>query len=77
MFSFAAVTQNYFVTKNRWYEGILLVITTFILLRPYYTTSLLGIDEGFRYVVSVAALAIYGSVFLLQNGRKRTGALPA
>lgn len=71
MFSFAAVTQNYFITKNRWYEGLLLLMTTFILLRPYFTTNLLGIDESYRYVVSVAALLIYGGVFFLQ--KKRAG----
>jgi len=71
MFSFAALTQNYFVTKNRWYEGALLLLTTFILLRPYYTTNLLGIAESYRYVVSVVALIIYGFVFLLQRHRAR------
>jgi len=71
MFSFAALTQNYFVTKNRWYEGALLLLTTFILLRPYYTTNLLGIAESYRYVVSVVALIVYGLVFLLQ--RRRAG----
>ncbi|MCF7949253.1 MAG: TRAP transporter permease [Spirochaetia bacterium] len=71
MFSFAALTQNYFVTKNRWYEGALLLLTTFILLRPYYTTNLLGIAESYRYVVSVVALIVYGLVFLLQRQRAR------
>ncbi len=71
MFSFAAVTQNFFVIKNRWYEAILLLSTTFILLRPYYTTNLLGIAESYRYVVSVAAFAIYGIVYLLQRQRKK------
>jgi TRAP-type uncharacterized transport system fused permease subunit len=69
MFSFAALTQNFFLTKNRWYEAIMLLMTTFILLRPYYTTNLLGIAESYRYVVSVAALVIYGLVFLLQRSR--------
>ncbi|MGC9312279.1 MAG: TRAP transporter permease [Sediminispirochaetaceae bacterium] len=69
MFSFAAVTQNFFLTKNRWYEAIMLLMTTFILLRPYYTTNLLGIAESYRYAVSVAALVIYGLVFLLQRSR--------
>jgi hypothetical protein len=47
----------------------MLLMTTFILLRPYYTTNLLGIAESYRYVVSVAALVIYGLVFLLQRSR--------
>ncbi len=81
MFSFAALTQNYFVTKNRWYEGALLLLTTFILLRPYYTTNLLGIAESYRYVVSVGALVVYGLVFLLQQRRAKrpvgSSAVPA
>ncbi|HDQ14974.1 MAG TPA: TRAP transporter permease [Sediminispirochaeta sp.] len=77
MFAFAATTQNFFVTRNRWYESILLLLTTFILLRPYYTTNFLGIDESYRYVVSIFALFVYGGVFMLQNGRKRRVPQPA
>ena len=76
MFSFAAATQNFLIIKNRIYEGVLLLMTTFILLRPYYTTNLLGIAESYRYVVSVAALLIYAFVFLLQRQRTR-GAVAA
>ncbi len=76
MFSFAAATQNFLIIKNRIYEGVLLLMTTFILLRPYYTTNLLGIAESYRYVVSVAALLIYAFVFLLQRQRTR-GAVTA
>lgn len=77
MFAFASVTQNFFVTKNRWYEGLLLLVTTFILLRPYYTTNLLGIAESYRYVVSIAALIIYAGVYLLQRQRSKTAPLAA
>jgi TRAP-type uncharacterized transport system fused permease subunit len=69
MFAFAALTQNFFTTRNRWYEGILLALVTFVLLRPYYTTSLLGMAETMRYLVAGGALAIYAGVFLLQRGR--------
>ncbi|NCN27038.1 TRAP transporter permease [bacterium] len=34
MFAFAALFQGYFQRKNRWYEGILLALTTIMLLRP-------------------------------------------
>ncbi len=77
MFSFAAATQRFFITRNRLYEGLLLLMTTFILLRPYFTTSLLGIDESFRYVVSVVALAIYALVFFLQKQRVKVSKAPA
>jgi TRAP-type uncharacterized transport system fused permease subunit len=72
MFAFASVTQNYFITRNRWYEALLLLLTTFVLLRPYYTTNFLGIAESYRYVVSIAALAVYAGVYLLQVRRKKT-----
>ncbi len=74
MFAFAALTQNFFIRKNRWYEAILLALVTFVLLRPYYTTSLLGLDEGFRYIVSVGALVVYAGIFLLQRLRPEKSA---
>ena len=70
MFAFAALTQNFMLTRNRWYEALMLAAVAFILLRPYYTTSLLGLPDGARYVVSFAALAIYGGVILLQRDRR-------
>ena len=71
MFAFAGLTQNFFVARNRWYEGILLALVTFVLLRPYYTTSLLGMAESRRHLVAGGALVIYAGVFLLQRNRAR------
>ncbi|WP_434356070.1 TRAP transporter permease [Parasalinivibrio latis] len=34
MLIFAAATQGWFVTRNRWYEGILLLVVAFTLFRP-------------------------------------------
>jgi TRAP transporter 4TM/12TM fusion protein len=76
MFAFAALTQNFFIARNRWYEGILLALVTFVLLRPYYTTSLVGLPETARYLVAGVALAAYAGVFLLQRLRA-PGGVPA
>ncbi len=34
MLIFAAATQGWFVTRNRWYEGVLLLLVAFTLFRP-------------------------------------------
>ncbi|WP_455382748.1 TRAP transporter permease [Salinispira pacifica] len=75
MFAFAALTQNFFAARNRWYESILLAAVTFTLLRPYLVTDLLGLSESLRYPVMVSALVIFGGVYLLQ--RRRSRAVPA
>lgn len=76
MFAFAALTQNFFITRNKWWEGILLAVVAFILLRPYFTTSILGLAENLRYVVSLAALGIYGLIYFLQKFRLRKRSVP-
>ena len=38
---FAAATQGWFVTRNRWYEGLALVLITFTLFRPGYWMDML------------------------------------
>ncbi len=71
MFAFAALTQNYFATRNRWYEALLLAAVTFTLFRPYFVTGLLGFADGMRYPVMVAALLVLAGVYLLQRRRAR------
>lgn len=71
MFAFAALTQNFFVRKNRWYEAIALGLVTLVLLRPYFTTSLLGLPESMRYAVSFAAIGLYALIYILQRLRNR------
>lgn len=36
MLIFAAATQGWFLTRNKWYEGVLLLVVAFILFRPGY-----------------------------------------
>ena len=73
MLAFAAATQNWFATKNRWYEGVLLLGVTFVLLRPYAVTRLAGLDESMRYVLMVGALVLMGALYLLQKRRHVAG----
>jgi TRAP transporter 4TM/12TM fusion protein len=81
MFAFAALTQNYFLTRNRWYESILLAGVTFALLRPYYVARLLLAAESKFLYIAIAAVAVYGLIFLLQRLRatraQRAPASPA
>ena len=71
MFAFAAMTQNFFIAKNRIYETILLGVVTFVLLRPKYVSSLLhmgGAGKG-AFIVTIGGLILYGLIFLMQKPR--------
>jgi TRAP-type uncharacterized transport system fused permease subunit len=71
MCAFANATQNWFIVKNRWYEGILLLFVVFLLLRPGFFISQLELNEMIRPFVSVTGVAIYGLVYILQRPRAR------
>ncbi|EGU46405.1 TRAP transporter, 4TM/12TM fusion protein [Vibrio ichthyoenteri ATCC 700023] len=40
MLIFAAATQGWFLTRNKWYEGVLLLLVAFTLFRPGYWVDL-------------------------------------
>jgi TRAP transporter 4TM/12TM fusion protein len=69
MFSFAALTQNYFIAKNRIHESILLAAIALILLRPdlfiEYT------HFGNKFIWYIVGFVIYGGTYLLQLPRAR------
>ncbi|PSU60381.1 C4-dicarboxylate ABC transporter [Photobacterium aphoticum] len=48
MLIFAAATQGYFLTRNRWYETILLLLVAFTLFRPGFWQD--QISDPYRYV---------------------------
>ncbi|KLV09562.1 C4-dicarboxylate ABC transporter [Photobacterium aquae] len=48
MLIFAAATQGYFLTRNRWYETLLLLLVAFTLFRPGFWQD--QITDPFRYV---------------------------
>ena len=68
MFSFASLTQNFFVVKNRFYESIILVFITLILLRVDYFSEQFNLTKDMCYLIGVS---LFGFVFLLQNFRKK------
>ncbi len=66
MFAFAALTQGWFIAKNRWYEGILLGGVAFGLLRPHLVSKYIHIP----FVgVSLLSIAVYVLVFIIQKPR--------
>jgi len=68
MFAFAALTQWYTIARNRWYESILLALSTLVLLRPQLPGGLTGLEN--KYAWYLVGLALYGAVFLLQWPRR-------
>ncbi len=58
-------------TRNRWYESIFLAGVTFALLRPYYVARvLLGAESKYLFI-AIAAVVVYGLIFLLQRLRAK------
>ncbi len=66
MFAFAALTQGWFIAKNRWYEGILLGAVAFGLLRPHLVGRYLGISS---FMVAIVAIVLYIIIFVMQKPR--------
>ncbi|MBI9097175.1 MAG: TRAP transporter permease [Spirochaetaceae bacterium] len=69
MMAFAALTQNFFLLRNRWYESILLAIVTFTLLRPDLLSVYFGSTSLSRFLIGLGALVLWGCIFLLQRER--------
>jgi len=75
MFSFAALTQRWLITKTRIYEMVLLALVTLIMLRPDVFISRLHF--GTKFLWYLIGFALYGFIFLLQLPRaKRTATSP-
>jgi len=69
MFAFAALTQNFFVARNRIYESVLLAGVTLILFRPYAFMNWLHFGTKLTWYVIGAAL--FGVIYLIQWPRAR------
>jgi len=69
MFAFAALTQHFFIARNRIYESVLLAGVTFILLRPYFFMEKLHFGNKFSWYV--IGTALFGFVYLIQWPRAR------
>jgi len=69
MFAFAALTQNFFIAKNRIYEAILLAGVTLILLRPQLFMGYLHF--GSKFIWYVIGTALFGFIYMIQLPRVR------
>ncbi len=69
MFAFAALTQNFFIAKNRIYEAILLAGIALMVLRPQLFMSYLHF--GNTFVWYAIGLALFGFTYLIQLPRAR------
>jgi len=69
MFAFAALTQNFFIAKNRIYEAILLAGVALMVLRPQIFMSYLHF--GNTFVWYTIGLALFGFTYLIQLPRAR------
>jgi len=76
-FAFASATQGWFAAKNRFYEMPLLLLVTFILMRPDAVSGWLGVPHGQRYWMYPVGLALFGGIYLVQRPRiAEVGATP-
>ncbi|MCK4822823.1 DUF3394 domain-containing protein, partial [bacterium] len=76
-FAFASATQGWLVTKNRVYELPILLLATFILMRPDAVAGWFGVAHDQRYWMYLIGLAVFGVVFLLRRPRIPKAAVPA
>lgn len=76
-FAFASATQGWLMAKNRVYELPILLLATFILMRPDAVAGWFGVPHEQRYWMYLIGLAVFGVVFLLQRPRIAKVAAPA
>jgi len=69
MFSFAALTQNYFIARNRIHEALMLAGVTLILFRPYLFMEYLHF--GNKMIWYAIGCGLFGLTYLLQVPRSR------
>ncbi|MBN1423611.1 TRAP transporter permease [Candidatus Fermentibacteria bacterium] len=68
--SFAAATQGWFITRNRWYDTVLLLAATFSLMRPDFIAQTLLGDPALRHATYPIGLTILAATCLLQRARR-------
>jgi TRAP-type uncharacterized transport system fused permease subunit len=69
-FSFAAATQGWFISRNRWYEIPFMLIVTFLMMQPATAAEWLGFEN--KHLIYIVGLAITGLIYLNQL-RRRSG----
>ncbi|MFP4379192.1 MAG: TRAP transporter permease [Candidatus Sumerlaeia bacterium] len=68
-FAFAALTQGWFITKNKWYEVPGFLAVTFIMFRPDLIAKWIGLPQSQRYYSWLIGLAIIAGLFISQKLR--------
>ncbi|HMP72822.1 MAG TPA: TRAP transporter permease [Kiritimatiellia bacterium] len=66
MFAFTSLIQGYYITRNRWYEGIILALVTLILLRPGLFDQATPLGRPAWYAIG---LTLWIAIALLQSRR--------
>ena len=66
-FAFAAATQGWFATKNRWYDGIMLLVVAAIMFRPEFFSRYIGIDN--HYYIYLVGTAMFAAIYMFQKIR--------
>ncbi len=65
--SFASATQGWFITKNKWYDLIILLFVTLIMFRPELLANYLSLPN--KYLAYPIGLVILGGFYMLQKMR--------
>jgi len=71
--AFAAATQGWFVARNRIHETALLLVATFILMRPDYIANIFTGDAGLRHWMYPIGIVVLIIIYLLQRTRYECG----
>jgi TRAP transporter 4TM/12TM fusion protein len=66
-FAFASATQGFFITKNRWYEVVILLLITSIMFRPGPFAEFIGL--GSKYWLYLVGIALWAVVYVVQRPR--------
>ena len=65
--AFASATQGWFITKNKWYDLIILLGVALIMLRPGLLADFLALPN--KYLAYPIGLAILAGTYMLQKKR--------
>jgi TRAP-type uncharacterized transport system fused permease subunit len=68
-FAFASATQGWLADRNRWYECLLLLCVTVMMLRPDAVATWWGMGSDLRYWIYLPGIILYGMIFLWQRKR--------
>ncbi len=72
--AFAAVTQGWFIAKNRWYELLALIMVCGMMFRPYFFANMIGVEE--RHLSYMLGAGLFGAIYALQKLRIRGTSVP-